>query len=82
MILISLVFALLCAALTNSMTARSSFLDQRTNAAFFLQTTATPQPQDASEIGSTDRIVAMGFILVGIVVIPILLHRKSWMQSQ
>src|SRR5215216_2096852 len=48
---------------------------------FFLQPTTTPQPQDVSEIGSTDGIVAMAGIIVLIVIVPILLRRKHWMRS-
>lgn len=51
-------------------------------AAFFLQTTPTPQPKDLSKIGSTDGIAAMGVIIALIIIIPILLRRKSWMQLQ
>ncbi len=47
--------------------------------AFFLQPTTTPQPQDISEIGSTDGIVAMAGIIVLILIVPILLRRKHWM---
>jgi hypothetical protein len=40
---------------------------------------ATPSPpaEDMSEIGSTDGIVIMGFVLVIIVTVPILFHRKK-----
>jgi hypothetical protein len=41
--------------------------------------TTTPHPQDVSEIGSTDGIVAMVGIIVLIVILPILLRRKDWM---
>ena len=51
-------------------------------AAFFFQTTPTPQPKDLSQIGSTDGIAVMGFFIALIIVIPILLQRKSWMQIQ
>jgi hypothetical protein len=51
-------------------------------AAFFLQPTATPEPQDLSEIGSTDGIAIMGFIIALIIIIPILLRRKSWMETR
>ena len=52
-------------------------------AAFFaLQPTSTPAPQDLSEIGSTDGIVTMGFVIALIVIVPILLHRKSWMETR
>ena len=48
-------------------------------AAFYMQKTASPEPTgDVSEIGSTDGIVLMGVIIVLIVVVPILLRRKSW----
>ena len=50
--------------------------------AFLLQTTPTPQPKDLSKIGSTDGITAMGFLIALIIIIPILLRRKSWMQIQ
>jgi hypothetical protein len=51
-------------------------------AALFLQPTPTPQPQDLSKIGSTDGIAAMGILIALIIIIPILLRRKSWMQIQ
>jgi hypothetical protein len=44
-----------------------------------LQLTTTPQPQDVSEIGSTDGIIAMVGIIVLIVIVPIFLRRKDWM---
>ena len=43
-----------------------------------LQPTTTPQPQDVSEIGSTDGIVAMVGIIVLIIIVPIILRRKDW----
>jgi hypothetical protein len=49
-------------------------------AAFFSQTTPTPEQQDKSEIGSTDQIVVLGVTICIIVVLPILLRRKSWVQ--
>jgi hypothetical protein len=51
-------------------------------AAFFLQTTPTPQPEDLSKVGSTDGITAMSVLIALIIIIPILLRRKSWMQIQ
>jgi hypothetical protein len=51
-------------------------------AALFLPPTSTPQPQDASEIGSTDGIVMMGILIALIIVVPILLQRKSWMENR
>jgi hypothetical protein len=49
---------------------------------FFFQTTPTPQPKDLSRVGSTDGIAALGFLIAIIIIIPILLRRKSWMQIQ
>jgi len=53
-------------------------------ATFFLQSTSTstPQPDGISEIGSTDGIVIMGFLIVLIIIIPILWHRKAWMEPR
>jgi hypothetical protein len=49
-------------------------------AAFYMQGTATPEvTENGSEIGSTDGIVLMGIIIVMIVVLPVLLRRKSWL---
>ena len=43
-----------------------------------LQITATPTPTGGiSEIGSTDGIVMMGIIIVLIVLLPVLVRRKS-----
>jgi uncharacterized membrane protein len=51
-------------------------------AAVFFQTTATPQPEeDRSEIGSTDGITVLSFVIAAIIVIPILLQRKNWSQT-
>jgi len=50
-------------------------------AAFFMQPTSTPQPKDLSEIGSTDGIIIMGFLIVLIIVVPIVLRRRAWMEN-
>lgn len=50
-------------------------------AGFFMQTTSTPPPRDLSEIGSTDGIVAMGVLIALIVIIPLLVRRKSWLEN-
>ena len=47
-------------------------------AALYFQETPTSEGEGVSEIGSTDGIVLMGIIIVLIVVVPILLRRKSW----
>lgn len=40
--------------------------------------TATPTPVPAAEVGSTDWITLVSIIIVLIVIIPILIRRKSW----
>lgn len=52
------------------------------SAAFYQPPTTTPQVEDVSEIGSTDEIIILGGIIILIVIVPIFLYRKSWMQSQ
>lgn len=77
---LGLVLALSSAALS---TSRSPIIPGNPGAAaFFLQTTPTPEQKDLSKIGSTDGITAMGFFIALIIIIPILLRRKSWMQLQ
>ena len=76
----SLLLALFSAALTYS--APPAMQGHLAAAASFLQPTATPKPQGLSQIGSTDGIVVMGFVIVLIIVIPILLQRKSWMENR
>jgi hypothetical protein len=49
---------------------------------FFIPSASAPPPQDSSEIGSTDGIVIMGFVIALIVVIPILVRRKEWMENR
>ena len=50
------------------------------SASVFLQTTPTPAPEGETEIGSTNEIVVMGGLIILIIIIPIFLRRKSWMQ--
>jgi hypothetical protein len=73
---LSLLLALFSAALTFSTTSQAQV--NFSAGTFFLQATPTPQEEDLSEIGSTDEITAMTGVIVMIVVIPILLSRKSW----
>jgi len=77
---ISLILALFSAALTH--TIQPTGHGNLSAAAFFLQPTTTPEPVDVSEVGSTDGIVIMGFLIALIVIVPILLRRKAWIQSQ
>ncbi|HLO14680.1 MAG TPA: hypothetical protein VK206_07625 [Anaerolineales bacterium] len=76
---LGLVLALFSAALTYS--APPAMQGDLAAAALFLQPTGTPQPEDLSKIGSTNGIIAMGFIIALIIVIPILLRRKSWRET-
>ena len=80
-VFVGFVLALFSAAFTFS--ARPA-LDENFGgaAALFIQSTPTPQPKDMSEIGSTDGIVLMGILIALIIIVPILLQRKSWMESR
>lgn len=78
-ITLSLILAALSAALTYS--APLPVQGRFSASPLFLQTTPTPQQEDASEIGSTNEIVIMGGVIALIIITPILLRRKSWMQS-
>jgi len=75
---LGLVLALFSAALTYS--APPAVQGNLAAAALVLQPTTTPQAKDVSEIGSTDGIIVMGLIIALIIIIPILLQRKSWME--
>ena len=76
----SLLIAFSCAAVTY--TARTFGSNNPTTASPFLQTTPTPPvEEDRTEVGSTDGIVVMGGVIVLIVLVPILLQYKSWMQQ-
>ncbi len=79
-IVIGLALAFSSAALTYA--TQPAGRDNLLPAAFFLQTTPTPEQVDRSEVGSTDGIAVMGFVIVAIVILPILLRRKAWLPSQ
>jgi glucan phosphoethanolaminetransferase (alkaline phosphatase superfamily) len=80
-ILASLLIALFSAAVTY--TAKTYGSGYSTTAAYFLQTTPTPPAEeDRSEVGSTDGIVVMGGVIALIVLIPILVKRKSWLPTE
>ncbi len=76
---ISLLLAFFSATLTYS--APIPLRGKFSSAAMFLQITPTPQQNDVSEIGSTDGIVILGGVIAFIIVLPILLRRKSWTQD-
>ena len=81
-LIVSLLLALTVVAFSSTSSRQSSKLAEYSGAAFFFQITATPQPQeDRSEIGSTDGLTVMSFIIVMIIVIPLFLKRKSWLQT-
>jgi hypothetical protein len=77
---IGLILVLISVALS-SLTPPPTQMNFR-SAAFYQPATTTPQVEDVSEIGSTDGIIVLGGIIVLIVIVPIFLYRKSWMQSQ
>ena len=80
-IILGFVLALFSAALTYSTPpALAGIFDGDT--AIFMQSTSTPPHQDLSEIGSTDAIVVMGFLIALIVIIPVLVRRKEWMEDR
>ena len=79
-IVISLAVALYSTALTSTFQpVRQGNLSA---AISFFQPTPTPESVDLSQVGSTDGIVVMGFVIVAIVTLPILIRRKAWKESQ
>lgn len=77
---ISLLIAVFSMAVTYTTKNPDSALS--TTAAYFLQATPTPPGGvDRTEVGSTDGIVVMGGVIVLIVLVPILIKRKSWLPS-
>jgi hypothetical protein len=77
---LGLVLALFSAALTYS--APPNVQGTPVSAQLFVQPTETPEPEDLSEIGSTDGIIVMGLIIALIIVIPIMVRRNSWIEPQ
>jgi hypothetical protein len=75
LVLIVLVFALVAAANFEHPTVSAKNL----SAASLSMKVATPTPSvgDRSEVGSTDGIVIMGFLLVIVVTVPVLFHIKK-----
>ena len=81
-LIIILLLALISAAFTRSIPAQSNKSSSHTGMAMFFQITATPQPHaDRSQIGSTDNITIMSFVIAAIIIIPIFLQRKHWSQT-
>ena len=80
-LVIAFLLALCSAALTYS--TPPAMDETFGDATFFtIQHTTAPRQADLSEIGSTDGILIMGFVIVFIIVIPILLRRKSWREPR
>jgi len=77
---LGLVLALFSAALTFS--APPTMQGDPAAAAFLAQPTKTPRPANLSEIGSTDGVMIMIFVIAAIIVIPILLLRESWIEPR
>lgn len=78
---ISLFLALVSAAFTRTNSVQSSKFSGSTSMAMFFQITTTPHPKgDRSEVGSTDNITTMSFVIVAIIIIPIFLQKKYWSQ--
>lgn len=73
---LSLILALFSAALTYSAPSKAQM--SFPTGAFFMQDTPTAELEDRSEVGSTDEIVLMGGVITMIIIVPILLRRKSW----
>lgn len=79
-IAISLLIALFTTAVTY--TANRPASSPSTTAAYLLNATPTPPAEmDRTEVGSTDGIVVMGGVIALIVLVPILVKRKSWLPS-
>ncbi|MCC6300215.1 MAG: hypothetical protein IT314_13030 [Anaerolineales bacterium] len=75
---IALVLAVTIAGFAQTTAIQYSQQSALAGAALVMQTTQTPEPEDKSEIGSTDEIVAMGGLIALIVVVPILARYKYW----
>jgi hypothetical protein len=75
---ISVILVLFGAAFSHSNFAQSG----NTGADLFFQATSTPLPQpDKSEVGSTDGITILSFMITALIVVPIYLQRRHWSQS-
>ena len=81
-IIASLIIFLALSCTMIAFSTKAPVINSSIGAAFFVQTTpAPPAEEDKSEVGSTDEIIVMGGVIVTIVLIPILLQRKAWMQK-
>ncbi len=79
---VSLFLVILSTAFIDPTTTQPSTFSNYSGAAITYQTTSTPETTgDRSEVGSTDGITIASFIIVAIIIIPIMLKRKSWTQD-
>lgn len=62
-------------SLTSPLLAKGGNIAQ---GAFLAQITVTPTPVEISEVGSTDGIVLMAIFIVVVVIVPVLIWRRSW----
>ena len=78
---ISLLIAIVSAAVIYpEKTSGSSYYSA--TAAYFLDASPNhPSAKDQSKVGSTDGLIVMSGVIVLIVIIPIIIQRKSWMHS-
>jgi len=76
-LLVSLFLVLVSVAFSRTNHVRSG----NTRTAMFFQTTKPHQQADKSEVGSTDGITIMSFVIVALIVVPIYLQRRHWSQS-
>jgi len=79
-LIIGIGLLLFFSAALSSLTRHAAPMNVR-SAALYQSPTSTPQVEDVSEIGSTDEIMVLGGIIVLIVIVPIFLYRKSWMNT-
>lgn len=74
LVALGLVMAVL-SAVTSPMLGNNGNVAQ---GALLLQVTPTPTPIRLSEIGSTDGIVLMAIFIVLVVIVPVMVWRRSW----
>ncbi len=75
---IAIFLAMVIAGFAQTAAIQSSQQSNIAGAALIIQTTPTAEPEDLSEIGSTDGIVAMGGVIALIIFLPILARHKYW----
>jgi hypothetical protein len=80
---IALIFITLVFVLASTNFGQPEAAAKNLGAASLSTQVSTPAPngEDLSEVGSTDGIVVMGFVLVAIVTLPVLFHRRGKKQK-